>query len=200
MTQALTFPEKKPMDRPALALMLARMLWKDGYLTAGAFKAFETDWGPACPDTLSVGDHRLLELVVAAGRAPGFGEELGDDKIKTFLDGTYGIGRWQRERSPHPWEVGGGDSELDRLHAECEAAIAAHKAAEAEMWRTRDELRAASRNMGAGEPATRVLRQLGIAVEQARLAWEAAHEAEAVARGKETTRAVFLARRAGSTY
>jgi hypothetical protein len=139
---------------------------------------------------LTVGDHRLLGLILQAGRDPRCGSEPVDVKIVDFLDGSYGKRRWQHERPPHPWERHGGDAELDALFDAEEAAIHAAKKALAAIWERTDVVR----DLRASGSATRleVMIQATKALDAANKEYQEAVERESVARGRVTTRQLLI--------
>src|SRR5690348_10955571 len=87
--------------RATRVLEAVRGLWRDGSIGRADLDKLGVE---TRADTLCLGDHRLAALVREAGRAPGFGDKPIDERILLYLDGTYGFGRWQRDRDPWPWE------------------------------------------------------------------------------------------------
>src|SRR5689334_17547711 len=143
----MTTKAAAPNGRSARVQAAVRTLFTERLLAGAIAREFGVE-GNA--DFYTLGDYRLIGLVLEAGRALGFGSVAIDENIRTFLDGTYGVNRWQRDRDPWPWEPGGGDAALDRLFVECDAAIAETEARLNDVWKARDELSAARRREGAG--------------------------------------------------
>ena len=171
------------------ALQAVRDLWRTDSLDGARVRALGAEYHlPDCSDftgdALPLGDTRLLGLVLAAGRSPGFGSDpIWDPQIAVFLDGTYGKHRWKTDRPAHPWERGGGDAELDRLFADRDVALADLERLNNLMWEAKDDLRAAG--AAATVSHTRVLAE-------AIKAWEHADERASLARSRVTSRALRL--------
>src|SRR2546427_20197 len=99
-------------DHAAQVLAAGRRLFRERVLDGAALEAagFDLNHGGACPR----GDTRPLPLILAAARAPGWGEQPVDLRILEFCDSTWGAGQWRRgERPPHSHERFGGDAKLD---------------------------------------------------------------------------------------
>src|SRR2546422_8030464 len=100
---------KKASDNGQV-LQAVRDLWRTDSLDGARVRALGAEYHlPDCSDftgdALPLGDTRLLGLVLAAGRSPGFGSDpIWDPQIAVFLDGTYGKHRWKTDRPAHPWE------------------------------------------------------------------------------------------------
>jgi hypothetical protein len=182
------------LDRDRAALLLARTLFTDGALVGADLTRFGVEGGRG---NFTIGDPKALPLLLIAGRAGDFGSAPIDEKIRTYLDGTYGTGRWRHDRPAHPWEPGGGDAELDRLHAAVDAAVAAREEAERQMWATRDEYRRQPEGLTGSTPT---LRRLAHEAEEAFTRWEKLRDAESYARGQETNRALAIARQHQAAY
>jgi hypothetical protein len=173
-------------QRAEQVLAAVRQLRRDGFLRRTALRELGIE---SAADALSFGDHRLVRLVVEAGRARGFGGDPIDVKLVEYLDGTFGAGRWQRDRDPWPWEQGAGDEQLDRLFEDQTVAIADCAKAEAAMWAAREEL--AERRQKEGVTFD-VVNALTKTLEIAIATWQEAGKRASIARGRVTTRQLFL--------
>lgn len=170
-------------------LELARKLLIVGHLDADDLRKADI----CGPSSVTFGEHQALPLMLAAGRAPGFGSQPIDERIRSFLDGAYGWRRWEKDRPPHPWERGGGDEQLDRLSAEEDAAIAESQGKQAEMWAAIDERGKLNRQIESGKQVSHeTWRETDKAVETATGVWEKAMERERLARGAVSRRQSFL--------
>jgi hypothetical protein len=179
-------------ERSRLVLDAARRLFDDKHLDATTLRAL----GIERDDPLAFGDHRLLPIVFEAGHAPGFGDRPIDERIRTFLDGTYGWRGWKMERSPYLWEKGGGDVELDQLIEEEEATIAGTSAAQETMWNAMASRSKLASDLRESRPVGRLeAKEAEKAVVAATKAWEEARERESLARGQVGNRQLYLQRR-----
>ena len=176
------------------ALAAVRDLWRTQSLDGDRIRALGAEYAlPDCIDFTAdgacVGDPRLLGLVRAAGRSPGFGSDaVLDPQIAVYLDGSYGKGRWITDRPAWIWERHGGDEQLDRLFEDQDVALADLEAAAATMWQTKDEVSAARQGTASAAAEIALTKALAAAIK----AWEKADEGASLARAAVTTRALLL--------
>ncbi len=163
----MTTKPAAPNGRDDKMLEAVRKLFRDG-----------STFGPEIPP-----------LAQAAGRAPGFGTDAIDVKIRNYLDGTYGVGRWQRDRDPYKWEKGGGDEKLDQLFAEEDGLFTEFQRLEAAMWTARDELSAGRRQ---DSVSAEVVALLTKNLDAALKAWQKAKLALEACKGRRSERQLWL--------
>jgi hypothetical protein len=175
---------KPATGRDAKVLAAVRRLFRDGFLLGADARALGVVGGS---DSFAFGD-ALNPLVREAGRASGFGSDAIDAKISDYLARTYGRGNWERDRPPHPWELGGGDQQLDQLYVDDEGCAAERQRRLDALWAQRDAISAAFAKPKPKEVIAALVQELADLTEQ----FQEANKRADLARGRRVTRQVFL--------
>jgi hypothetical protein len=186
--------------RATMVLTHVRRLFTDRVLDGAALRELGVDFNHG--GSLPLGDHRLLGVIREAGRAPDCGAAPIDVKIRAFLDGAYGWGRWEQDRPLYPWERPSSDPELENvLFPAQDVADAEHAQLMATMWSKKDALAACYRldSSGRGTTATQAasdgeIRKLTTELDATIKALERAREAQQLARGRVLARQLHLQR------